>query len=82
MFCITHRTIVLTLVAAGLGSASVSAPANAAQADHGLLLPAVKVGLPAVQNQLPAVQHLAVAQPGEAALLLPAVQAAREAARR
>lgn len=78
----SHRAVVLSLLVTGLGAAAASPSANAAAPEHGLLLPAVHVGLPAVQHQLPAVQHLAVAETGQQALLLPAVQAAREAARR
>lgn len=64
MLHISRRTITLSLLVAGLGSAAASAPANAAT--------------PA--SSLPAVQ-LASA-PQAPALLLPAVQSAREAARR
>lgn len=65
MLHISRRSVTLSLLVAGLGSAALSAPANATS-HHGLL--------PAVQ--------ITAADPGQPALLLPAVQSAREAARR
>lgn len=65
MFHVSRRTITLSLLLAGLGSAAVSAPASAA-GHHGLL--------PAVQ--------ISSGEPAQPVLLLPAVQSAREAARR
>lgn len=79
---LTRRTSALVLIAAAagasLGTVVGATPASAAeyQPTHGLLLPAVNAQLPAVQKGV-----IAIA-PGDNALLLPAVQAAREAARR